>query len=168
MNIFFKMTAVILFFWSSSVSAEEIGCHGGSLFVCGVPIGMPDMTRIGDRALVHIPASVLGDSYAANPDLHFTVQCVGGDQRGASFRALDADKISCNAFPCQKSTVRLCNASISVPGGTPIGGVVNMTMPSPFTKDGFRVQCVGNGDASPVYQLMDHSAVSCKMAAASP
>ena len=126
------------------------------------------MTPVGDVANVHVPASVLGDSYSTSADLYFTAECVASQYGGAVYRVTNVDKIPCNSFPCQTSNVRLCDTSISVPGGTPLGGIVHMTMPAPFSKNTFTVQCIGNLDEPPVYQITDHSGVSCGPATTSP
>lgn len=153
---------------SSSASADIGVCQGGTATVCDVLIAFSDVTPIGNSTAVHIPPSVLGDSYSTNSNLYFTAACVGNGYGGGSYNILDADKISCTAFPCPTSNVRLCNTSISIPGGTPMGGIVHVTMPPPFVENAFTVQCVGSGDRPPVYQITDHAAVSCNHASMSP
>jgi hypothetical protein len=148
-------------FLSIPAAAGAIGCQGGAATVCGVSIPFTDATAVGDSVTVHVPASVLGDSYSANSNLHFTARCDGNAYDGAAYRIIDADKISCNSFPCPSSSVRLCDTSIDIPGGTPLGGVVQMNMPPPFGKNSFTVQCVGSGDNPPVYQISDHANVTC-------
>ena len=147
--------------FSTACLAETINCQGGNASVCGISIPFPDVTAIGNSTEVHVPASVLGDSYSANSNLHFRAVCVGDSNGGATYRVVDADQISCNAFPCPTSSVRLCDTSISVQGGTPLGGIVHMTMPLPFHQNGFTVQCLGNGDHPAAYQITDHAQVSC-------
>lgn len=145
------------------VSAAAVGCQGGSVSVCGVSIPFPDKTPLDTSVIVHIPADVLGDSYSANSNLNFTVECLDDRNGGASYQAVNVEKISCNAFPCQTSTVRLCDTSVSVPGGAPLGGMVHLTMPPPFSKTAFSVECIGSGDNPPVYQITDRAGVSCNL-----
>jgi len=162
------LLATILLLLSVPAEADTSGCRGGSTIVCGAAIPLPDMTPVGDTANVHVPPAVLGDSYSANSDLYFTAECVTDQSGGAAYRVLGVDKISCNSFPCQTSSVRLCDTSVSVPGGTPLGGVIHVTMPPPFAKNSFTVQCAGNLDNPPVYQITDHANVVCNGASPSP
>jgi hypothetical protein len=122
---------------------------------------MPGITSLGNTATVHVPPQLLGDSVAKNPNLTFTAECVDSGNDTASYRVANMQGISCNAFPCQTSSVRLCDTSIPVPGGTPLGGVVHMSMPAPFAADPFTVQCIGTEGNPPVYQITDNKSVSC-------
>ena len=155
-------------FLASPAKADIGGCHGGTTIVCGATIPLPAVTPVGDTANVHIPASVLGDSYATNSNLFFTAQCIADQYGGAAYRVQDVDKIACSSFPCQASSVRLCDTSIPVSGGTPLGGVMHINMPAPFARSSFTVQCVGNLDNPPVYQITDHAGVSCTPVTGAP
>jgi len=181
MNVFVISFKHTRFFWCASgiiptwlmiglahpaMAEMSNSCHGGSTTVCGVAFALPATTPAGATATVPIPSHVLGNSFAANggslqnSDLSFTVQCVADVDGNVSYRNIDADKINCNLFPCPTSAVTLCGASIPV-GGTPLGGSVQVTMPAPFAQNSFTVQCVGNGDKPPVYQITEHAAVAC-------
>lgn len=131
-------------------------CSGGTLPVCGVPIPMPATTSVGNTAEVHVPPALLSD---ATKSLTFTVQCTDNGYGGAAYALVNVNNISCNAFPCQTSSVRLCDTSIPVDGGTPLGGLVHMTMPG--SGQAFTVQCVGKQGGPPSYQISDHSGVAC-------
>lgn len=137
-------------------------CNGGSLPVCGIPIPMPPTTSVGNTAEVHVPPALLGDT---SKIVSFTVSCVDNGYGGGAYQLVNPTGISCGAFPCQASTVRICDTNIPVAGGTPQGGIVHMTMPAPFSPEAFTVQCVGSAGAAPVYQITDHSVVTCNHAA---
>jgi len=143
------------------VAAAPAGCTGGMATICGASIPLPDISPIGNSASVHIPQTVLGDAYAANPNLSFVAECISDINGAPTYRTIDIDKISCAPFPCQTSTVRLCEASIPVRGGTPLGQVIHIDMPASSGKGNFTVQCVGSGGNPPVYQITDHSGVTC-------
>lgn len=136
----------------------QSSCNGGTLPVCGIPIPMPATTSVDNTAEVHVPSNLLGD---ASKSLSFTVTCVDNGNGGASYQAVNMQGISCNAFPCQASTVRLCDVSIAVPAGAPLGGLVHLSIPTPNGAQPFTVQCVGKEGGTPIYQISDHSAVSC-------
>jgi hypothetical protein len=133
-------------------------CSGGVLPICGILIPMPATTSVGNTAEVHVPPDLLGDTAKT---FSFTVECVDNGNGGAAYQAVNINNISCNVFPCQTSTVRLCDTNIQVNGGTPLGGIVRMTMPLPTAAQPFTVQCVGKEGGPPVYQISDHSAVTC-------
>jgi len=162
------IAAVTLVFLLAPVTVQALDCEGGSITVCSATIPIPGMTPVGGKATVHVPASVLGGAYDANPNMLIDVQCVGDIYGAVTYQPLDLDRISCDHFPCQASSVRVCDVSVPVPGGTPLGGVVQMNMPTPYVKSSFTVQCVGSAGNPPVYQVTDHSAVTCLSPATKP
>ena len=159
----FSLLGFLTLLPSPSYAYGEGSCSGGEITVCGVPIPMPALTTVGNTATVHVPPALLGDSAAQNPNVTFTVECAAnGDVNGStSYRVVNLESVSCTPFPCQASTVRLCETSIPIAGGTPLGGVLHMTMPAPFAHDPFTVECLGTSGMPPLYKIANSSSVTC-------
>jgi hypothetical protein len=101
--------------------------------------------------------------------MSFMAQCVEDGQGNAVYQVSGTPNFSCNLFPCADSHVRLCETSIPIAGGAPLGGVMQFFMPPPFRPDPFTVGCIGSEGNPPVYQLTDVSAVTCQtMSAPAP
>jgi hypothetical protein len=71
-------------------------------------------------------------------------------------------------FTCLGNVVQLCGASITVKGGTVVGGTVDVTMPAPFVPDHFTAQCINTGTGLPIYQVSDQSEVTCQTVSSTP
>ncbi len=155
------LAVLIVPFCSTSVDAAIPDCSGGSVVVCGANIPIPDTSAVNTTTEVHIPPEVLGDAYSANSNLSITVRCMADGNGGAIYRGVATERLSCMPFPCQTSNVRVCNTSVSIPGGTQLGGVLHMAMPAPFAKSAFTIECVGSEGNPPVYQITDMTSVSC-------
>jgi hypothetical protein len=119
------------------------------------------MTALGSYAVVHIPTSVLVNNASADPNLTFNAACVGDGNGGIIYSMNDVQNISCNLFPCQSLTVQICNTSLTIPGGTAMGGIIHVAMPPPYAMNKFTAQCVGNSGNAPAYQVTDERSVSC-------
>jgi hypothetical protein len=148
---------------SSTVTCALQKCSPSNVSVCGASIPVPIETVINKSTDIPLPSALLADP-SAGPNSSLTVRCVDDDQGNPVYRAMESSEISCNLFPCPDTVFELCGVSVPVKGGLAMGAVLNQTMPPPFAPDPFTVQCVGNGDYRPTYQLTDHSVVTCKTA----
>lgn len=146
----------------SSVSCMPLRCPASEITLCGAPVAVPGGTAIGNSIPVPVAVSVLADP-SSYSDLSFTAQCVDDGSGAAVYQIADSSGISCNLFPCQNANIRLCDTDIPVNRGTPLGGILHLTMPPPFLPEPFTVQCVGSEGKAPVYQLTDVAAVSCRV-----
>ncbi|MER2520029.1 MAG: hypothetical protein ABTQ34_04980 [Bdellovibrionales bacterium] len=152
---------------ATEVTCDLQTCPPSDVTLCGAPVNIPTSVKVGGSVKVPVPPSVL-----ANPESGYNLvmraRCAEGPNATAKYRVDNAEDISCNLFPCQTSTVRLCNAAIEVPGGAPLGAVLTLTMPSPFAPEQFAVQCLGSMGLPAVYQIIDHEGVSCNLAESQP
>jgi hypothetical protein len=147
---------------NSNVTCSLQVCPASNVSLCGAQIPVPAGINEGSKVDVQIPAKYLSTAaFGVTPT--FTAQCVENETGAPVYQISDSPQVDCNIFPCPDSKVRLCDTDIPITGSTPIGGVANLRMPSPFAPDPFTVECVGSGGNAPTYQLIDHSAVSCGM-----
>lgn len=145
---------------ATQVTCELQSCAPSDVTICGAPVNVPASAKVGNALKVPIPPSMLANP-ATSYNMALRVRCGQGPNATATYRVENEAEISCNQFPCQTSNVRLCNAAIEVPGGSPLGSVLTLTMPPPFAPDQFAVQCLGTMGRQPVYQIIDHAYVSC-------
>jgi hypothetical protein len=146
---------------SSAVTCAPLRCPPSGVAICGVQIPVNDSVNIGDLTTVTVPPAALSEPSVYNR-VTFTAQCIDNGYATPFYRIADDSDVSCNVFPCADSVVRLCETSVAIRGGTPMGSVLHLTMPAPFVNDPFTVQCVGSGGNPPVYQVIDHQSVTCK------
>lgn len=145
---------------ATQVNCELQTCAPSEVSLCGAKVDILSATKVGNLLKLQVPPSILsnpGSNYV--PTLQ--VRCAEGQNGIAAYFIENEIEISCNQFPCQTSNVRLCDTAVEVPGGSPLGTVLTLTMPPPFQPDQFAVQCLGTMGRQPVYQIVDHEYVSC-------
>lgn len=145
---------------NAAISCALETCQPASVSICGVEIPIAATTNVGEEISTPIPQLLFGDTSPKN----IKVQCIDNGTSG-TYQLADNLGFSCNAIPCGYAKLQLCNSALFVPAGATLGTVLNMTMPSPFTPDPFKVQCLGSNGNAPSYQITDHSDVSCALLA---
>lgn len=145
----------------SAVTCEAQICPPSNVSLCGRDIALNGGTPVGNTISTPVPSSLLSNPAAGVP--YIKAQCVDSGDVEPVYQITNASYISCTQFPCPDATVRLCNTQIPIPGGTPLGGVMQVYMPKPFVNDPFTVQCIGSNAQPPFYQITDHSLVSCTL-----
>lgn len=138
-------------------------CSPGNVNLCGAVIPVNAEITINQQTEVMVPPTMLANADNNAPALSFTAQCVDDGQGNPTYVVTDSSQVSCNAFPCPDTSFTICATSIPVPGGATMGTVLDLQMPLPFSPDPFKVECVGNPNGAPAYQLSESSAVSCGM-----
>lgn len=143
---------------SSKLTCTLQKCVDSSVKVCNAIVPVEGGTTVGDSTTVSIPPTVLGNTQGYN--YTFPATCIANETATPTYQA-DTSRLSCTIFPCQESKVRLCGTEVTIPGGTALGGMIDVPMPKPFVPDLFRAQCIGSAAQPASYQLFDASAVSC-------
>jgi hypothetical protein len=146
---------------AAQVTCAPQTCPTSSVQLCGASVPVPAGSAIGERINVRVPETLVTDGGSS---MSFTAQCVAGQGASPVYQVTDDTNISCTHFPCPAANVRLCGRTIMVPGGTPLGEIMQMVMPLPFAPDPFAVQCIGSNGNPASYQVMDDAAVTCRSA----
>jgi hypothetical protein len=130
-------------------------CAASRLMVCGQDVFVP-AAPIGASARLQLPSPNLPEP--------FTVKCMREGEY-STYQITDTSNLSCMHKTCGAARVRICGATLQVPGGATVGTTQTIDVPESYLGEeaqaqSFRVRCVDNGDAG-VYELADRSDVSC-------
>jgi len=136
---------------------EQRTCKAASVMVCDTPLPVTQEMQIGKTAQIIVPQSLLAESKKRIAS-SFEVKCTM--QNGSpQLAVVNTIGLSCNDFPCEPATLRICNDSVHVEPTSELGRVLQLVTQNKYP---VTVQCVASGGQRPVYKVVDSSRVMCE------